>query len=61
MSGHTDEWVIAELVCELKDALKLKRQPMIFVGGGEEKDRVKRLLPIARERFKKSAETEDKK
>ena len=54
MSGeYTDEWVIAEIVCELKDALKLGRAPMIFVGGREEKDRVKRLLPIAREKFKK--------
>ena len=54
MSEHSDEWIIAEIVCEFKDALKLEREPMIFVGGREEKERLKRLLPIARERFKGS-------
>ena len=54
MSKYTDEWIIAEIVCELKDALKLGRTPTIFVGSREEEDRLKRLLPIARDRFKKS-------
>ena len=54
MNEYTDEWIITEIIGELEAALKLGRAPMIFVGGREEKDRVKRLLPIARERFKKS-------
>jgi len=56
MSEHSDEWIIAEIVCELKDALKLGRRPMIFVGSREEEDKLKRLLPIAHERFKKGGE-----
>ena len=61
MSEHTDEWITEELVCELRDALKLKRQPMIFVCGREERDRVKRLLPIARKMFKKYGGAEEEK
>ncbi len=55
MRGYSDKWVIADIAWELRDALKLGRKPIIFVNSGEE-DRIKRLLPIARERFEKDLE-----
>jgi len=55
MTEVTDEWIIDEIIWELEEAKLMKRKPMFFVGNDEQKERLKRLFPIAVERLKEES------
>lgn len=57
---YSDEGIINELLLELEEAKACGRKPIFYVKNDEAGDRIKRLMPIAEERFKKGVKKEDK-